>query len=48
MALTICSQLIFFIILISLDAAKNKEIVDTRIPKNINRPIDSEIKIKDK
>ena len=36
----------FIIILISLDAFNNKKIVDTRIPKNNIRPIDSEIKIK--
>ena len=41
-----CSDLFFFIIiLISLDAV-NKKIVDTRIPKNNIRSIDSEIKIK--
>ena len=38
----------FIIILISLDAVKNKKIVDTRIPKNNIRPIDSEIKIENK
>ena len=36
------------IILISLDAVKNKKIVDNRIPKNNIRPIDSEIKIENK
>ena len=36
------------IILISLDAVNNKKIVDTRIPKNNIRPIDSEIKIENK
>ena len=36
------------IILISLDAVKNKKIVDSRIPKNNIRPIDSEIKIENK
>ena len=36
------------IILISLDAVKNKKIVDCRIPKNNIRPIDSEIKIENK
>ena len=36
------------IILISLDAVKNKQIVVTRIPKNNIRPIDSEIKIENK
>ena len=36
----------FIIILIRLDAVKNKKIVDTRIPKNNIKPIDSEIKIK--
>ena len=40
---------VFFIILISsLDAVKNKKIVDARIPKNNIRPIDSEIKIENK
>tara|TARA_B100000575_G_scaffold201545_1_gene163299 strand:+ start:162 stop:302 length:141 start_codon:yes stop_codon:yes gene_type:complete len=34
--------------LISLDAVKNKKIVDIRIPKNNIRPIDSEIKIENK
>ena len=38
----------FIIILISLDAVNNKKIVDTRIPKNNIRPIDSEIKIENK
>ena len=38
----------FIIIMISLDAVKNKKIVDTRIPKNNIRPIDSEIKIENK
>ena len=36
------------IILISLDAVKNKKIVDSRIPKNNIIPIDSEIKIENK
>ena len=36
------------IILISLEAVKNKKIVDSRIPKNNIRPIDSEIKIENK
>ena len=35
------------IILISLDAVKNKNIVDTRIPNNI-RPIDSKVKKENK
>ena len=40
---------VFFIIfMISLDAVKNKKIVDTRIPKNNIRPIESEIKIENK
>ena len=40
---------IFFIILmISLDAVKNKKIIDSRIPKNNIRPIESEIKIENK
>ena len=37
--------ILFIIILISLDAVKNKKIVDTRVPKNNIRPIDSGIKI---
>ncbi len=37
---------IFFIIfIVSLDAVKNKKIVDARIPKNNFRPVESEIKI---
>ena len=49
MALPICSQLFFFIIIfISLNVVKNKNIVDTRIPKNNIRPIDSETKIENK
>ena len=35
----------FIIILLSLDAVNNKKIVDTRIPKNNIRSIDSQIKI---
>ena len=38
----------FIIILISLDAINNKKIVDTRIPKNNIRSIDSQIKIENK
>jgi len=38
----------FIIILISLDAVNNKKIVDTRIPKNNIRSIDSQIKIENK
>ena len=38
----------FIIILLSLDAVKNKKIVDTRIPKNNIRPIDPKIKIENK
>ena len=38
----------FIIILISLDAVYNKKIVDTKIPKNNIRPIDSETKIENK
>ena len=38
----------FIIVMISLDAVKNKKIVDSRIPKNNIRPIDSEIKIENK
>ena len=38
----------FIIILISLDAVKSKKIVDTRIPKNNIRSIDSQIKIENK
>ena len=38
----------FIIIFISLDVVKNKNIVDTRIPKNNIRPIDSETKIENK
>ena len=38
----------FIIILISLDAVKNKIIIDTRIPKNDIRQINSEIKIENK
>ena len=38
----------FIIILISLDAVNNKKIVDTRIPKNNIRSIDSKIKIENK
>ena len=34
--------------MINLDAVKNKKIVNTRIPKNNIRPIDSEIKIENK
>ena len=34
--------------MISLDAVKNKKIVNNRIPKNNIRPIYSEIKIKNK
>ena len=34
--------------MINLDAVKNKKKVDTRIPKNNIRPIDSEIKIENK
>ena len=37
--------LFFIILMISLDAVKNKKIVDERIPKNNIRPIESEIKI---
>ena len=40
--------ILFIVILINLDAVKNKKIVDTRIPKNNIRPIDSEIKIENK
>ena len=37
---------VFLIIfMISIDAVKNKKIVDSRIPKNNIRPIESEIKI---
>ena len=40
---------VFFIIfLISLDAVKNKRIVEARIPRNNIRPIDSEITIDNK
>ena len=38
----------FIIILISLDAVNNNKIVDTRIPKNNIRSIDSQIKIENK
>ena len=38
----------FIIILISLDAFNNKKIVDTRIPKNNIKQINSEIKIENK
>ena len=38
----------FIIILISLDAVNNKKIVNTRIPKNNIRSIDSQIKIENK
>ena len=38
----------FIIILISLDAVNNKNIVDKRIPKNNIRSIDSQIKIENK
>ena len=38
----------FIIILISLDSVNNKKIVDTRIPKNNIRSIDSQIKIENK
>ena len=38
----------FIIIFISLNVVKNKNIVDTRIPKNNIRPIDSETKIENK
>ena len=38
----------FIILMIRLDAVKNKKIVDTRIPKNNIRPIESEIKIENK
>jgi len=38
----------FIIIMISIDAVKNKKIVNTIIPKNNIRPIDSEIKIEKK
>ena len=34
--------------MISLDAFKNKKIIDNRIPKNNIRPIECEIKIKNK
>ena len=41
--------IIFFIIfMISLDAVKNKKIIDTKIPKNNIRSIESEIKIENK
>ena len=36
----------FIIIMISLDAVKNKKIIDARIPRNNIRAIDSEIKNK--
>ena len=40
---------VFFIIfMISLDAVKNKQIVEARIPKNNIRPIESEITIENK
>ena len=40
---------VFFIIfIISLDAVKNKKIVDVRIPKINIRPFESEIKIESK
>ena len=40
---------VFLIILmISLDAVKNKKIVEARIPKNNIRTIESEIKIENK
>ena len=35
-------------ILISIDAVKNKKLIDDRFPKNNIRPIDSEIKIENK
>ena len=40
--------ILFIIILIGLDAFKNKKLVDTRIPKNNIRSIDSQIKIENK
>ena len=40
---------VFIIIfMISLDAVKNKKIIDARIPKNNIRPLESEIKIENK
>ena len=40
---------VFFIIfMISLDAVKNKKIVEAKMPKNNIRPIESEIKIEKK
>ena len=38
----------FFFVMFSLDAVKNKKIVDTRIPKNNIRSIDSKNKIENK
>ena len=43
-----CIVIFFIIILISLDASKNKIILDNRIPKNNIRQINSEIKIENK
>ena len=40
--------IIFIIFMISLDAVKNKQIIESKIPKNNIRPIESEITIKDK
>ena len=41
--------IVFFIIfMISLDAVKNKKIVEAKMPKNNIRPIESEIKIEKK
>ena len=39
---------IFIIFMISLDAVKNKQIVEAKIPKNNIRPIKSEIIIENK
>ena len=39
---------LFIIFMISLDAVKNKKIVDVKIPKNNIRPLESEITIENK
>ena len=39
---------LFIIFMISLDAVKNRKIVDVKIPKNNIRPLESEITIENK